>query len=233
MSQEVGEGVGDLLPGEALGPTGEEPGAGVGEAVLAGGPGDGLDLDAAARAVDAAHGVAEDDGDLPERHEVEAAWRQNVVAGRGAPALRAPGPGPDAGPDADLEGQARGVWVLEQPNGVIDERRVLLDPIQDSLELHPVPLPRRIDVVQHRLSRISERDASAAAGLRDARVTPLLAAWAGALIPASSDKSRVRARARSRGQGRAPRSGGGAERSALTAGSTRADFAGPTTPADG
>ena len=142
-----GEGVGDLLPGEVLGPTGEEPGAGVGEAVVAGGPGDGLDLDAAARAVDAAHGVAEDDGDLPERHEVEAAWRQNVVAGRGAPALRAPGPGPDAGPDADLEGQARGVWVLEQPNGVIDERRVLLDPIQDSLELHPVPLPRRIDVV--------------------------------------------------------------------------------------
>ena len=141
-----GEGVGDLLPGEALGPAGEEPGAGVGEAVLAGGPGDSLDLDAAARAVDAAHSVTEDDGDLPEGHEVEAAWRQGVVAGRGTSALRAPGPGPDARAHADLEGQARGVRVLEQAHGVIDERRVLLNPIQDGLDLHPVPLPRRIDV---------------------------------------------------------------------------------------
>ena len=36
------------------------------------------------------HGVAEDDGDLLERHEVEAAWRQNVVARRGAPSLCLP-----------------------------------------------------------------------------------------------------------------------------------------------
>ena len=160
--------------------------------------------------------------------------RQGVVAGRGAPALRATGPGSRRGDGRGPRGsQARGVRVLEQPNGVIDERRVLLDPIQDSLDLHPVPLPRRLGVEQHRLSRISERDASDTARLRDARVARLALVGGWALIPASSDKSRVRARARSRGQGRAPRSGGGAERSALTAGSTRADFAGPTMPADG
>ena len=42
-----GERRGDLLPRQALGPPGEEPGVGVGQSVLAGGPRDGLDLDAA------------------------------------------------------------------------------------------------------------------------------------------------------------------------------------------
>ena len=73
-----------------------------------------------------------------------------------APALRAPRAGPGAGTYPDLDAQPR---VLHQPHRLIDERRVLLDPIQDTLELHSVPLPRRLDVVQHPLSWIPERDA--------------------------------------------------------------------------
>ena len=94
-------------------------------AVLAGGPRDGLDVHAAARARHAAHRVVENDREMPEGHEVEAPPRLGVVAGAPAAAPAAPRPGSG-------------------------ERGVLLDPIQDSLELHPVPLPRRLDVLQRR-----------------------------------------------------------------------------------
>ena len=136
-----GERRGDLLPRQTLGPPGEEPGVGVGQSVLAGGPRQRLDPYAAARAVDAAHRVEEDHGDVPQGHEVEAPDRLRVVARGPAPALRARRAGPGARPHPNLEGQLR---VLQQPHRLVDERRVLLDPIQDTLELHPVPLPRRL-----------------------------------------------------------------------------------------
>ena len=151
-----GERGGHLLPRQALGPPGEAPGVGIGQSVLAGGPREGLDPHAAARAGHAAHGVEEDHGDVPQGHEVEAPDRQRVVARGRAPALRAFRAGSGTGTYADLDAQPR---VLHQPHRFVDERRVLLDPIQDSLELHPVPLPRRLDVVQPPLSRIPERDA--------------------------------------------------------------------------
>ena len=132
-----GERRGDLLPRQALGPPGEEPGVGVGQSVLAGGPREGLDPHAAARAGHAAHGVEEDHGDVPQGHEVEAPDRLRVVARGPAPALRARRAGPGAGTYPDLDAQLR---VLHQPHRLIDERRVLLDPIQDTLELHSVPL---------------------------------------------------------------------------------------------
>ena len=78
-----GERRGDLLPRQALGPSGEKPGVGVGQSVLAGGPRDGLDPHSAARAGHAAHRVEEDHGDVPQGHEVEAP---------GPPACRSPGP---------------------------------------------------------------------------------------------------------------------------------------------
>ena len=118
-----GERRGDLLPRQALGPPGEEPGVGVGHSVLAGGPRDGLDLHAAAGAGHAAHRVDEDHGDVPQGHEVESPRRPRVVARGRAPAVRARRAGPAAGTHADLEGQAR---VLDEPHGLVDERRVLL-----------------------------------------------------------------------------------------------------------
>ena len=159
------ERLGDLVPRQSLGPPGEEPGVGVRHPVLAGGPGDGLDMDAAARARHAAHRVVEDDRDVPEGHEVEAPPRLGVVARGPAAAPAAPRTGPGAGTHPYLQGQPR---VLHEPHRLVDERRMLLNPIQDSLELHPVPLPRRLDVVQHQLSRIPERDASDGNRERDA-----------------------------------------------------------------
>ena len=203
-----GERRGDLLPRQALGPPGEEPGVGVGQSVFAGGPREGLDPHAAARAGHAAHGVEEDHGDVPQGHEVEAPDRLRVVARGPAPALRARRAGPGAGTYPDLDAQLR---VLHQPHRLIDERRVLLDPIQDTLELHSVPLPRRLDVVQHPLSWIPERDALPMSRprsvIRDGSSPPMPASgnWS------SSDKSRD-ARAGRRRPGRQPRAAG-AERS--------------------
>ena len=136
-----GERGGDLLPGQALGPPGEEPGVGVGQSMLAGGPRESLDPHAAARAGHAAHGVEEDHGDVPQGYEVEAPDRQRVVTRGPAPALRALCASPGAGPYPDLNALPR---VLHQPHRLVDERRVLLDPIQDSLELHPVLLARHL-----------------------------------------------------------------------------------------
>ena len=136
-----GERRGDLLPRQALGPSGEKPGVGVGQSVLAGGPRDGLDPHSAARAGHAAHRVEEDHGDVPQGHEVEAPDRLRVVARGPTTALRARRAGPGTGPYPDLEGQPR---VLHQPHRLVDERRVLLKPIQDNLQLHPVLLPRHL-----------------------------------------------------------------------------------------
>ena len=80
---------------------------------------------------------------MPQGHEVEAPDRLRVVARGPALALRAPRAGPGAGPYPDLDAQPR---VLHQPHRLVDERRVLLDPIQDTLELHPVLLSRRLGV---------------------------------------------------------------------------------------
>ncbi len=115
-----GERRGHLLPRQALGPPGEEPGVGVGQSVLAGGPREGLDPHAATVAAHAAHGVEEDHGDVPQGHEVEAPDRLRVVARGPAPAVRAPRAGPGAGPYPDLGAQPR---VLHQPHRLVDERR--------------------------------------------------------------------------------------------------------------
>ena len=85
-------------------------------------------MDAAARARHAAHRVVEDDRDVPEGHEVEAPPRLGVVARGPAAAPAAPRTGPGAGTHPYLQGQPR---VLHEPHRLVDERRMLLNPIQD------------------------------------------------------------------------------------------------------
>ena len=111
--------------------------------------------------------------------------------------------------------------VLHQPHRLIDERRVLLDPIQDTLELHSVPLPRRLDVVQHPLSWIPERDAFPMSRLRTVISGRLVASDSGVgeLVIVRQEPGRACAEPASRPS--APRSGGGAEQRALTAASAR------------
>ena len=205
-----GERRGDLLPRQALGPPGEEPGVGVGQSVLAGGPRNGLDLDAAARAGHAAHRVEEDHRDVPQGHEVEAPRRQRVVARGRAPAVRARRAGPGGGDVPGPRGSAAGA-----PPAAPSRRRTPSASAADSsIVLSCIPFSFRVTwVLQHQIVADSGTGCVSAMSrprsvIRDGVVAP---PDAGVGIWSSSDKSRDE-RARSRRPGRQPRAAG-AERS--------------------
>jgi len=101
------EAFGGFFPAQAPGPGGEEMAVGVAAGMLALRPRDGLDLDAALRAIHPAHGVGEKDGDVPDGDELELARGGHpVVAGAAFPAAGADGagvgPGDERGDDAGL-----------------------------------------------------------------------------------------------------------------------------------
>src|SRR5512135_3568936 len=126
----------DLLPREPLGPTREGPAISRGLPAFAVTPGDPLDDHATHRAVDAAHGVDEERGDLPERHELEAARREAVVAG---PLMVTPGAdraAVAAGLDPDLQGKPACLRCEGRP--AVDEALLRGDAVEDSLEEHRV-----------------------------------------------------------------------------------------------
>ena len=138
---------------------------------------------------------------------------ERFVARGPAPALRARRAGPGAGPYPDLEGEPR---ALHQPHRLVDERRVLLNPIQDTLEVHPVLLPRRLAaatpiVADSGTGCVSDVEAPFCPSGRGRRL-PMRAL--GALVLVRQEPVRACAEPASRPS--APRSGGGAERRALT-----------------
>jgi len=94
-----------LLPAETAGPAGEEVAVDIAAGMLAGGPWDGLDLHAAIRAANPAHGIGKEDGDIPDWDEFEEPGTTGgVISGADLTAARtarpAVGPGPDFGDDA-------------------------------------------------------------------------------------------------------------------------------------
>ena len=111
------EACGGLLPAESAGPAGEEKAVDIAAGMLAGGPRDGLDLYAAIRAANPAHGVGKEDGDIPDRDEFEEPGTAgSVISGGDLAAARtarsAVGPRPEFGDDASrlaLSGQADAV----------------------------------------------------------------------------------------------------------------------------
>ena len=135
-----GERRGDLLPRQALGPPGAEPVVGVGQSVLAGGPRDGLDLDAAARA-----------GRRGASRRGRPRGRATGARSRSAASAACRSPGPGAGIASTSRGSRRGdargppgsARVLDESHGLVDERRVLLQPIQDTICI-PFFFPRRL-----------------------------------------------------------------------------------------
>jgi hypothetical protein len=129
----------DLPPREPLGPTGEEPTVGRGQRTFPITPGDFLDDHAALRAVDAAHGVDEEHGDLPERHELEPARREAVVAGPLAVTPRANRAAVAPGLDRYLQGEPAAIGG--ERHRAVDEGLLRGDAVQDSLEEHRVRLP--------------------------------------------------------------------------------------------
>ena len=168
----------DLLPTEALGPRREKPLIRRGELVLAIGPRHLFDGDPTAGAGDAPHHVEEEHAQAPERHEFEPARGQAVVdaAPHSAPgALRTIAP-----MRRDLDRQREADDLLLKLDRPVHKAAVLLNPIQDSLDLHPVVRLREVAGVKHRHSLRSTRDASAiavpvrveAAGAVDAQHAP-------------------------------------------------------------
>ena len=100
-------------------------------------PRHGLHFHSAARARHSAHRVHQEHRDPPQRHELKPPGRQGVVAWRRFPATRTLRPGVRSRPHLHFQSQAR---ALYQPHRSVHERPVPLNPIQDSLDLHPVPL---------------------------------------------------------------------------------------------
>ena len=96
---------GAVFPTEQAGPLGEEDAKVVGEAVFAAGPGHGFGDDAfAVAAIDAAHGVVEAHGDVPEGDVVEGARLfLGVEGGTGLAAAGAAGAAVFAGLDGDFD----------------------------------------------------------------------------------------------------------------------------------
>ncbi len=81
--------LGHVGPREQSGPLSEEDGVGSGDRRLALSPGDAFDAYAAGGAVDASHGVDEEDRDGPQRHKVEVPRRQGIVGRSSSAAARA------------------------------------------------------------------------------------------------------------------------------------------------
>jgi uncharacterized small protein (TIGR04563 family) len=126
----------DLFPRQDASPTGHEPHERMRRLHLARRPRHRLDGDATARAIDPPHGVSEDHGEAPERHEREQARRQLVVTRPLLEARRAQRTRPLA--RAHVQRHRR-VQVTPGPSGFgIDETGLRLEPAQDRFELHRV-----------------------------------------------------------------------------------------------
>src|SRR5882672_1149726 len=128
----------DLLPAQALGPSREKPREGGCLVVPTLRPGNSLGVDAAGRAVGPAPGKHEKDLDAPQRDELEPAWLQGIVARAALPALRTHRPAQGTG--ANLDFHTHPLRRFNEPGLCVDETRLLLQPVQDSLQSHPVLL---------------------------------------------------------------------------------------------
>ena len=128
------ESLGDIGPSEQACPLREEQGVGSCQRRLALCPRDALDPDAALGAIDAPHGVDEDDGNGPQRHEVEASRCAGVVAWASASAARTNGS--SVGPRSDLDLKDQLLAVGAQNDLFVDERRKLVESVEYSLDQH-------------------------------------------------------------------------------------------------
>src|SRR6202035_4255010 len=98
------------------------------------GPGNVLDHHAAGRTINAAQGIHEHHGDLPQRHELKTPQRQAIIARPWLSAARADRPAVGSRVDRHFDRRSS---VAGPPRISINERLVMLDAIEDSLQLHP------------------------------------------------------------------------------------------------
>jgi hypothetical protein len=126
-----------LRPRQHARPARDEPHERVGRVRLARRPRHHLDGDAAAPAVDSAHGIHEEHRDPPERHEGEVPRRTRyVVAGSLPAAARTDGPRAAARSKVNMKS---GLSTRPRPGDLaIDEAGLRVQPAQDIFEVHRV-----------------------------------------------------------------------------------------------
>jgi len=102
---------------------------------LASDPGDRLDHNPAAWALNSPHGIFEEDPYAPERNELEAPGIQGVVAWSLAAASGADGLASNTRTDVDQQNIVS--WFFDQLDVDVDEALELLDSIQYGFDQHP------------------------------------------------------------------------------------------------
>ena len=134
------EHLGHFLPRQPLGPAGQKPAVAGGQTALAVAQGtcSTFTPQSGNRPVAWHTGRTRH---APQRHELESAVRQAVVARPRLAAAGADRPAVGSRPDLDFDGQL--VLLFEHSGFSVHEGLVMLDPIEDSLELHPVAAPER------------------------------------------------------------------------------------------
>src|SRR3972149_5104362 len=131
------EDLSDLFPGQSPGPARQKLHVGPRQTLLAFGPWYGSPLPPAPPTAPPPHHVQEEDRNAPQRHELEQPGLQRVVAGAWPAATRTDRPTVPTRPNLhDQYWIAVDIFPLDIP---IDERLEFLHPIQNSLQLHPVP----------------------------------------------------------------------------------------------
>ena len=145
------EDLGNLFPRQPPWPSSQKPSVGVSELVFARRPRHPLDLYPTARTCHPAHCVDQEHRDPPQRHEFESPRRQSVVPRGRTPAPRTLRSGVCSRSYLHFQRQLR---ALDQARRSVHKRTLSLNPIQDSLDLHAVPLLRADVVSQLHLLRV-------------------------------------------------------------------------------
>ncbi len=137
------EGFGDIFPGQAFGPDGQEPGIGVGQTILSPRPRQTLHPNTTSRTIHPSGGIEEEHQDAPQGDKCVGSLRQGVVPwtffaadGTGRPCF-SPWP----------QGYVHSQFVALTPaTGGVDKTWLFFDPIEYSLDLHPVLPPPVVSV---------------------------------------------------------------------------------------
>ncbi len=139
LSEDSSESTSDCTAAaQALCPTGQIPGICLGQAVLADGPGDPFYPNPTAWALNPPRGIDQKHLDPPHRDELVTPDRPSVVTWPLAATVATHRPTVGASLHLDIKGPHRGLF--NPMNRSAYERFVFLYAIEDSLDLHPVPL---------------------------------------------------------------------------------------------